>query len=324
MTLDDGRIDRLRRVAREVDAAWPATLGDGRYAVRDELGRGGMAVVLRADDTRLAREVAVKILAVDDPGGEIARRMRREAEILGALEHPGVIPVHDVGVLDDGRIWLAMKRVEGERLDDHFASVPSLNERLRLFLRVCEPVAFAHEQGVVHRDLKPSNVMVGRFGEVLVLDWGVAHVPGDAIETSGDAPTMIGRVDDATVAGTVLGTPGWMAPEQARGETIDVRADVHALGKMLDAILTSGPTPAPRALRAVVRRATAADPTARYRDAGALAEDVARWLDRGSTSAHREGPLEILVRWFRRYRPAVLLIVGYVVIRFFVYVLARN
>lgn len=324
MSLDDDRLDHLRAIARDSESDTPGTLGDGRYAVGEELGRGGMAIVLRAHDTRLDREVAVKILAVDDPTGEIARRMQREARILGALEHPGMIPVHDVGVLDDGRIWLAMKRVEGERLDHRLASIDSLNERLRLFLRVCEPVAFAHEQGIVHRDLKPSNVMVGRFGEVLVLDWGVAHLPGDTISVSSDAPTLIGRADDATVAGTVLGTPGWMAPEQARGQSVDARADVFSLGRILDGILAADGNPVPRALRAVVERATSEDPAARYPGAGALSEDVARWLDRGSTAAHREGPWEVALRWLRRYRAAVLLVVGYVTIRFLVYFLARN
>lgn len=324
MNFDDARVDHLRDVAREAGTDVPASVGDGRYVVQGELGRGGMAVVVRARDVRLERDVAVKILAIDDPHGEIARRMEREARILGALEHPGVIPVHDVGVLDDGRIWLAMKRVEGEGLDAHLARLDTINERLRLFLRVCEPVAFAHARGYVHRDLKPSNVMVGRFGEVLVLDWGIARAPGETPAADGDAATLVGRAADATLVGTVLGTPGWMAPEQARGAAVDARADVFALGRLLHGILRPGEGSVPRALQAVVRRATAEDSAARYADAAALAADVARWLDRGSTSAHREGPLEVLARWFRRYRAAVLLVAGYVVVRFLVYLLARN
>ena len=152
----------------------------GRYRILRELGRGGMGAVYLADDTVLGRKVALKVVAtgVSDPAA--AERMLREARIIARLEHPGIVPVHDAGALPDGRVFYAMKRVDGSRLDALAPGMP-LAERLRVFQRVCDAVAFAHAHGVIHRDLKPSNVMVGRFGEVLVMDWGIAKLR-DSIE----------------------------------------------------------------------------------------------------------------------------------------------
>src|SRR5262245_47177225 len=193
----------------------PPDLSGTRYQLASVLGRGGMAVVYLARDTTLDREVALKVLdwKADDSS---AARLAQEARILASLEHPGIVPVHDFGQLADGRMFYAMKRVRGERLD-HWVAGRALHERLNAFLRVCDAVAFAHAHGVVHRDLKPANVMVGEFGEVLVLDWGIARVRGQS-ETNG----------------LVAGTPDYMAPEQARGDrSVDERADVFALGTIL-------------------------------------------------------------------------------------------
>jgi len=154
-------IDRLAAMFRTPD------LTGTRYEIISTLGRGGMGVVYLARDTALDREVALKIF--DRPPGEA-----NEARIIARLEHPGIVPVHDFGELADGRLFYAMKRVRGDRLDRWMAGGRDITERLAVFLRVCEAVAFAHAHGVVHRDLKPENVMVGEFGEVLVLDWGVA------------------------------------------------------------------------------------------------------------------------------------------------------
>ena len=186
-----------------------------------------MGTVYRARDRRLARDVALKVMNAPAPAPGEVERMRDEARILARLEHPGIVPVHDLGTLPDGRLFYVMKLVRGRRLDEATASA-ALPARLRIFERICDAVAFAHAQGVVHRDLKPENVMVGPFGEVLVLDWGVAKrldVPG--------APER---------EGTVLGTPGYMPPEQARGEMdrIDERADVYALGAMLQFLMEPG------------------------------------------------------------------------------------
>ena len=167
--LPNAAIDRLRDVA---DFPIPAT---ERYEILEPIARGGMGTVYRARDRELERTVAIKVLSavVDRP--DVAARMQQEARILAGLEHPGIVPIYDLGVLRDGRMFYVMKLVSGPRLDEHAAQRPLL-ERLRLFARICEAVAFAHAHGVVHRDLKPDNIMIGAFGEVLVMDWGAAQV----------------------------------------------------------------------------------------------------------------------------------------------------
>ena len=166
--LPDAAVERLRDVAD-----WPAPTSD-RYEILEPLARGGMGTVYVARDRHLDRRVALKVLSATATEAGAAR-MREEAQILARLEHPGIVPVYDVGLLDDGRVFYVMKLVDGARLDRHVVDRP-LVERLRLFTRICDPVAFAHARGVIHRDLKPENVMVGSFGEVLVMDWGVAQV----------------------------------------------------------------------------------------------------------------------------------------------------
>jgi serine/threonine protein kinase len=167
--LSDSALERLHQVVVEPDVSGT------RYELVSILGRGGMAVVYLARDTTLDREVALKVLdwSVDATSRE---RLSREAHILARLEPPGIVPVHDFGQLADGRLFYAMKRVRGDRLDRWLAARPALHARLSVFLRICDAVAFAHAHGVIHRDLKPENVMIGHFGEVLVLDWGVARV----------------------------------------------------------------------------------------------------------------------------------------------------
>lgn len=203
--LDDAAVGRLREVLAHPD------LGDERYQLLEPLGEGGMGVVYRAFDRRLQREVAIKLLRPDAVGADDGARLRREAELLARLEHPGVVPVHDVGTTPDGRAFLVMTRVAGRRLDEAVREGLPLGERLRVFLRLCETLAHAHALGIVHRDLKPSNVMIGAFGEVLAMDWGVARRAG-AHGDGGAAGASAAR-GDATRDGTVVGTPGFMAPE---------------------------------------------------------------------------------------------------------------
>ena len=169
MTLPRETSEHLRRVLSRPEPA------GGRYEIREPVGQGGMGTVYRAYDRELEREVALKVLRPDLVDAEAAPRLEREARILARLEHPGIVPVHDAGTLSDGRVFYVMKLVRGEGLEE-FASRATLTEILRLFLRVCETIGFAHARGVVHRDLKPSNIMVGAFGEVLVLDWGIARI----------------------------------------------------------------------------------------------------------------------------------------------------
>ncbi len=168
--LSDQRLDHLRQLAAHPDFA--AT----KYRVIRELARGGMGTVYLAEDNELNRQVAVKVLNTPETIDDLRERMIREAQIIAQLEHPGIVPVHDVGTLPDGRVFYAMKYVRGSRLDEYAAEVDSLKDRLRKFQAVCDAVAFAHAHGVIHRDLKPQNIMIGSFGEVLVLDWGVAKI----------------------------------------------------------------------------------------------------------------------------------------------------
>jgi len=308
--LNDPALDRLRLVADTPD------LSGTPYEVEERIGRGGMGVVYRARDRRLEREVAIKVLDFGAPDGEEGERLLREARILSALEHPGIVPVHDVGRLPDGRAFYVMKLVRGERLDRHLRGVEPAGERLRLFLRLCEPVAFAHGRGVVHRDLKPENVMVGPFGEVLVLDWGVARAPRSP-GSPGSVAGPGGRSSTATRDGAVVGTPGYMPPEQERGEAAEAgpRSDVFALGRVLQFIVEAGGAAAPAPLRSIIVRATAAAVAERYASVAELAAEVERYLDRAPVAAHRETAGEKLGRWFRRYQAAVLLVVAYLVLR---------
>jgi len=283
-----------------------------------------MGSVWAADDPELGRSVALKVLELPDSAGDLSARLRREARVLARLEHPGVVPVHDVGTLPDGRPWYAMKLVRGEKLDAAAARLSTIPERLRLFLRVCEPIAFAHARGVVHRDLKPSNVMVGPFGEVLVLDWGIARlleeeVPegrrGPKAEPSAEPREPRAAAAPGTAAGTVLGTPGYMAPEQERGDGgIDARADVYALGVLLRGL--AGPEGLrARRLAAIVARATAVRPGERYEGVPALAADVTRYLDDEPVTAYRERPWERAARFAVRHRVALLLLLAYLAAR---------
>jgi len=290
--LPDGALDHLREIAAEPEP--DPDLAGTPYEIAGTIGQGGMGTVYLARDRDLDREVALKVVQLH---GEDTERMLREARILAKLEHPGIVPVHDVGILPDGRAWYVMKRVRGSRLDEH-ARTLSLPDRLRAFERICEAVAFAHAHGVIHRDLKPENVMVGPFGEVLVMDWGVARLHGQTEER-----------------GTILGTPGYMAPEQERGEVerIDERTDVYALGAILSFLLQEEPVPRP--LQAIRSRAMAAEPAGRYASVRELSADLGRYLDGLPVAAYRENLLEQAERVFRRYRAPILIVLAYLLMR---------
>ena len=321
--LTDAALARLRELVDRPDVG-----ADSRYEILERLGEGGMGAVYLARDRALEREVALKVLRAPEPDASERARILREARILASLEHPGIVPVHDAGVLPDGRVFYVMKRVRGERLDDYARGGRSRVELLRVFRQVCEAVAFAHAAGVIHRDLKPQNVMLGAFGEVLVLDWGVAKVRGEptldarsSVRTAASA-----RSEGETAPGTVIGTPGYMAPEQMTGDaTFDERADVYGLGGILHFLLTGGHPPSgsaeervtdlPAALRAIRDRARATDPAHRYRTASELAADVANYLDALPVVAHREGMVERVRRLAIRHRVALLLVLAYLVMR---------
>ena len=304
--LPDSALDHLREVAAEPD------LSGTPYEIAEVIGRGGMGTVYLARDRELDREVALKVVQLPEDA-EASERMLREARILARLEHPGIVPVHDVGVLPDGRAWYVMKRVRGSRLDEHARSL-SLNDRLRAFERICEAVAFAHANGVIHRDLKPENVMVGPFGEVLVLDWGIAKA-GTSEPPPQPSPATREREHSSTLQGTVMGTPGYMAPEQERGEIdrIDERTDVYGLGAMLAFLLRDEDVPRP--LKAIRQRAMAAEREDRYAGVQELMADLGRYLDGLSVAAYQESVFEQVGRFVRRHRTPILIVVAYLLMR---------
>jgi serine/threonine-protein kinase len=319
--LSDSVVARLRDLVERPDVA------STRYEIVDRIGEGGMGVVYLARDRELGREVALKVLRTPNPSLDERDRILREARILAALEHPGIAPVHDVGVLPDGRVFYVMKRIRGERLDGFARTERSLAELLRVFRQVCDAVAFAHAAGVIHRDLKPQNVMLGDFGEVLVLDWGVAKLRGRVGEPAA-APSSQPVAGDDTSPGAVMGTPGYMAPEQLAGQSdsVDERADVYGLGGILCFLLTGEHPPAgvprdgrwlavPPPLRAICERARAVMPDDRYRSASDLAADVANYLGALPVTAHREGLFERGRRIAARHRTALLLVLAYLVMR---------
>ncbi len=311
--LSDSALERLREAADAPD------LSGSRYRLVDKLGQGGMGGVFRVEDTALDRQVALKVISVSDPEGTWSARLSQEARIIAKLEHPGIVPVHDAGVLPGGRPYYTMKLVQGKRLDEHIANLEGLSDRLRILLRICDAVAFAHAHGVLHRDLKPGNIMVGPFGEVLVMDWGLSKL---LTATSGEAAPQNPPVQDspqnstkdATAHGTVLGTPGYMSPEQTRGEPLDPRTDVYSLGAILQ-FLPPTHSPVPRALTAIRKQAMAEERSERYSSVQDLATDVAHYLDGLPVSAYPEGPLARAWRWIVRNRVWILLLLAYILTR---------
>ena len=271
----DAAIDRLRALDDRPD--FSAT----RYELLEPIGHGGMGIVFRGRDRELDRDVAIKVTTWSTAAD--ADRLRTEARTLARLEHPGIVPVHDVGQLPDGRVYTVMTLVRGERLDSRAAALPLL-DRLRLFDRICDTVSFAHARGLLHRDLKPANIMIGEHGQVLVLDWG---------------------------GGT---TDGYRAPEQET-DSVDGRSDVFALGVILRDLVQVQGARTPRPLTSIVTRATAERPEARYDSPSALAADVRRFTDGAAVGAHRESPIEWTARQLRVYRTPLALIAAYLAMR---------
>ncbi len=300
------------------------------YVVEGEIAKGGMGRVLAARDRRLGRDVAIKELLPKNR--DATRRFEREARITARLQHPAIIHVYEAGVWPGGEPFYAMHKVAGRSLDKVVAERATLNDRLGLLpnvIAVADALAYAHSEHVIHRDLKPSNVLVGEFGETVVIDWGLAK-DLDAVDP-GESLARPRSGSDETMSGSVVGTPAYMPPEQARGEAVDERADVYALGALLykvlvghapyagsnaqeivDQAVAGPPQPVderepgtPADLAAIVRKAMARDREQRYATAGELAADLKRFQTGQLVAAHRYTASQLFWRWLRRRRLAI-------------------
>ncbi|MEZ4402552.1 MAG: serine/threonine-protein kinase [Kofleriaceae bacterium] len=289
----------------------PAVAAEHRYVDVELAGAGAMGTVMIAHDRRLDREVAVKRVAVDAGGPDAGPRLEREAAITARLEHPGIVPIYDAGTDADGRAYYAMRLIRGQSLADRLASTADADARLALvrpFLAVCQAMAYAHSRGVIHRDLKPANIMLGAFGEVHVVDWGLART--------------VDEPDDQSLAGT----PAYLSPERARGEVAGPASDVWALGAILAELVDGAATPplgrleilarlasdappprawpagSPPELTAIADKALAWAVADRYPDAGSLADDLSAYLDGRRVGAHAYSTSELARRLIHAWR----------------------
>jgi serine/threonine-protein kinase len=326
----------------------------GRFTILKKHAQGGLGLVSLAHDERLNRPVALKEIRADKRGSQILqRRFLTEAEITSQLQHPGIVPIYGLEEDEAGEPYYTMRFVEGKTLaqailefhrrkreSPKLASFDSLmfRELLQRFINVCQTVAYAHSKGVIHRDLKPANIMLGDFGETLVLDWGLAKrfLSADSSVLSEESEVLNSGLSTPdpglTAAGQILGTPAYMSPEQAEGrEELGSATDIYALGAILYEILTArppyegrnadeiltrvraGPPPspleaercAPAALASVCRKALERQPQCRYVTASDLAQDVGRWLADEPVAAHAEPWRQRVARWARRHRTLV-------------------
>ncbi len=308
------------------------------YTRGRELARGGMGRVVLARDARIGRTVAIKELIAR--GASAAARFRREALLTARLQHPGIIPIYETGTWEDGEPFYAMKLVQGRTLADVISECKTLDARIALLpnvIAVAETLAYAHSRGVIHRDLKPSNVLIGKFGQTLVIDWGLGKLLASSAETEltelenplSSAAAQPEARAGLTLDGAVMGTPAYIPPEQARGREVDARADVYALGAILYHVLAGEPPygaqpeaaassvlqrviagpPEPLArfeprvpadLCAILDKAMARSEDERYPTAEQLVEDLRRFQTGQLVSAHAYTSRQLVARWVRR------------------------
>lgn len=319
-------------------------LREQKYDIGGVVAQGGMGAILDAREATTGRTVAMKVM-LDGSQADDLSRFIAEARATAQLEHPNIVPVHELSVDENEQVFYTMKFVRGVTLRQVLEQLAAgsaetmrqfpLPTRLTIFQKACDAIAFAHSRGVLHRDLKPENIMVGEYGEVLVMDWGLAKTVGaqraasDRATTSNLRAVAMADSVNATAAGTIMGTPAYMSPEQARGEveTLDVRSDVYALGTILYQILALRPsvtgqdaveivdkvaqgetealpsTPSvPASLSAVVQKAMAFDREARYPDVPAFQAEITAYQAGFATAAERAGPWKQAVLFVRRNR----------------------
>jgi serine/threonine-protein kinase len=323
-----------------------------KYEYLQALGAGGMGEVVRAWDRDLHRFVAVKRLRSTSDSREAILRFVKEAQITGQLEHPNIVPIHDLGIDSQGRIYFSLKLIEGESLKSiiekrkttqelspavRYKDVYTQLRMIEIFISVCQAVAYAHAKGVIHRDLKPDNIMLGRYGEVLVVDWGIAKVIGAKIapEEQKTIPmtALNALAPEASMEGSVAGTPAYMPPEQALGQvfSLDARSDVYALGAVLFHVIAGRPPyegsstlevlkkvqtsppkplttgtvgfhPVPRELRAICAKAMSREPEQRYATAEELRDDLQAYLEHMPVQACPMTPWQRFQKWLKRNR----------------------
>jgi serine/threonine protein kinase/Flp pilus assembly protein TadD len=358
----NARTTGLADKVRSISARLPRAGENDRYTVKREYARGGMGRILIAQDNAVGREVALKELLLggteshsvpaSTSSPELVERFLREAKVTGQLEHPNIVPVYEIAARDDGTVFYTMKLVRGKTMAHRLQQIQAgagtaqqkMAERLKLldaYVDVCNAIAYAHSRGVIHRDIKPANIMLGDFGETLVLDWGLARVQGQQdsstvrrkAEEQAFSPSLMQEDAGRTLDGAVLGTPAYMPPEQARGELdkVDERADVYALGgilyellagrppyeganarDVLARVLVLPPDPlakvaafAPPDLVSLAEKAMARDPEQRLKSAAALATEVLAFRDGRELSVYRYSGREQIARFVKRHTAAV-------------------
>ncbi len=347
VVIDNEAVETLVRQQTNGGLASPLRSGQSldRYRLLDVHGRGAFGNVWRAADSKLDRTIAVKELNARLAGTpDLRSRFEREARIAARLEHPGIVPVYDVGGLDGEHPYYTMKLVRGKTLAEEIAACHGLEKGparnvhkqklLSSFLSVCQSVKYAHARNVVHRDLKPQNIVIGEFGETILLDWGLATT-SDKTSREPTGPSGTREMPDvyATQAGQIKGTPAYMSPEQARGEVseIDEQSDIYALGAILHQVLTGhlavdGGTPdellenvragrinrprqidgnIPRPLESICLKAMSHARNDRYDDVARLTSDIESWLADEPVSAYHESIVTRSFRWMRRHRTLV-------------------
>ncbi len=321
----EGRHDEPQQGA-QIESQPVASVGDERYELMGVLGEGGMGRVLEAKDKQFGRTVAVKEMTLGASNPDFIRRFLLESIVTANLEHPGVVPVYERGVRE-GAPFYAMRKVAGKTLSNAISSATTLEARLALVpavIRAAHALGFAHSRGVVHRDIKPDNIILGDYGETVILDWGIAKVRGLSDEHGPDSPLAnVTENAKGTIAGSVLGTPSYMSPEQAKGdiESVDSRSDVFALGAVLYEVLAGRPPYAevsivmtlarassatfepldkvapevPSGLRAIVAKALSQDPAARFSNGSEFAKTLEDFQSRAWL-----GEESLAARWFAR------------------------